>query len=126
MIISLWILLEHLSPQIRNMLRKINKQTLALQSIRHLNKIQKLIWFEMASQETGLDVSRICCNNKPVNLTVYHVGDSKSSVLLCASHVKEKYFLKDIFEVKSLDEKLVNSYTIWSNFLFLSILKIVM
>jgi len=105
-------LLEHLSPEIRNMLRRIKKQTLALQSIRHLNKIQKLIWFEMASQTTGIDVSRICCNNKPLNLTVYNVGDSRSSVLLCASHVKEKYFLKDIFEVKLLDEKLVNSYTI--------------
>ena len=35
----------HLSPEIRNMLRKIKKQTLALQFIRHLNKIQILIWF---------------------------------------------------------------------------------
>ena len=102
----------HLSPEIRNMLRKIKKQTLALQSIRHLNKIQKLIWFEMAKQVTGIDVSRICCHNKPVNLTIYNVGDSKSSVLLCANHVKQKYFLKDIFEVKLLDEQLVNSYTI--------------
>ena len=94
------------------MLRQIKRQTLALQSIRHLNKIQKLIWFEMELQVTGIDVSRICCNNKPLNLTVYTVGASKSSVLLCASHVKEKYFLKDIFEVKILDEKLVNSHTL--------------
>jgi hypothetical protein len=33
-------------------------------------------------------------------------------VLLCANHVKQKYFLKDIFEVKLLDEKLVNSHTL--------------
>ncbi|MDB2446248.1 hypothetical protein N9W45_04000 [Nitrosopumilus sp.] len=105
-------MLEHLSPEIRKMLRQIKKQTLALQSIRHLNKIQKLIWFEMATQVTGFDVNRICCNNKPINLTVYNVGDSKSSVLLCATHVKQKYFLKDIFEVKLLDEKLVNSHTL--------------
>lgn len=104
-------LLEHLSPEIRKILRQIKKQTLTLQSIRHLNKIQKLIWFEMAIQETGIAVSRICCNEKPINLTVYHVGDSKSSVLLCNKHVKQKYFLKDIFEIKTLDEKLVNSYT---------------
>jgi hypothetical protein len=105
-------LLEHLSPEIRKMLRQIKRQTLALQSIRHLNKIQKLIWFEMAKQVTGIEVSRICCNNKPINLTVYNVGDSKSSVLLCTSHSKQKYFLKDIFEVKLLDEKLVNSHTL--------------
>jgi hypothetical protein len=104
-------LLENLSPEIRKILRQIKKQTLTLQSIRHLNKIQKLIWFEMAIQETGITVSRICCNEKPINLTVYHVGDSKSSVLLCNKHVKQKYFLKDIFEIKTLDEKLVNSYT---------------
>ena len=110
--ILFWMLLEYLSPQIRKMLRKIKKQTLALQSIRHLNKIQKLIWFEMATQATGIDVSRICCNNKPINLTVYDVGDSKSSVLLCTSHATQKYFLKDIFEVKVLDEKLVNSHTL--------------
>jgi hypothetical protein len=105
-------LLEHLSPEIRKILRQIKKQTLALQSIRHINKIQKLIWFEMAKQVTGVDVSRICCNNKPINLTVYNVGDSKSSVLLCANHVNQKYFLKDIFEIKLLDEKLVNSHTL--------------
>ena len=105
-------MLEHLSPEIRKTLRQIKKQTLALQSIRHLNKIQKLIWFEMAMEITGLDVNRICCNNKPINLTVYYVGDSKSSVLLCANHAKQKYFLKDIFEVNLLDEKLVNSHTL--------------
>ena len=105
-------MLERPSPEIRKILRQIKKQTLALQSIRHLNKIQKLIWFEMATRETGIDVSRICCGNKPVNLTVYDVGDSKSSVLLCTSHSKQKYFLKDIFEVKLLDEKLVNSHTL--------------
>jgi hypothetical protein len=66
----------------------------------------------MATQATGIDVSRICCGNKPVNLTVYDVGDSKSSVLLCTSHSTQKYFLKDIFEVKILDEKLVNSHTL--------------
>jgi len=55
------------------MLRKIKKQTLALQSIRHLNKIQKLIWFEMAKQLTGIDVSRICCHKKPINLTIYNM-----------------------------------------------------
>ena len=66
----------------------------------------------MATQVTGFDVNRICCNNKPINLTVYNVGDSKSSVLLCTSHSKQKYFLKDIFEVKMLDEKLVNSQTL--------------
>ena len=94
------------------MLRQIKKQTLALQSIHHLNKIQKLIWFEMATNATGIEVNRICCNNKPINLTLYNIGDSKSSVLLCASHSKQKYFLKDISEVKLLDEKLVNSYTL--------------
>ena len=41
MIILFWILLEHISPEIRKILRQIKKQTLALQSIRHLNKIQK-------------------------------------------------------------------------------------
>ena len=112
MIILFWILLEHLSPEIRKTLRQIKRQTLALQSIRHLNKIQKLIWFEMATQTTGIDVSRICCNNKPINLTVYDIGDSKSSVLLCTNHATQKYFLKDIFEVKMLDEKLVNAYTL--------------
>ena len=105
-------MLEHISPEIRKILRQIKKQTLALQSIRHLNKIQKLIWFEMATNATGIEVNRICCNNKPINLTLYNVGDSKSSVLLCASHSKQKYFLKDISEVKLLDEKLVNSYTL--------------
>ena len=105
-------MLEHISPEIRKILRQIKKQTLALQSIRHLNKIQKLIWFEMASNATGIEVNRICCNNKPINLTLYNIGDSKSSVLLCASHSKQKYFLKDISEVKLLDEKLVNSYTL--------------
>jgi hypothetical protein len=105
-------LLEHISPEIRKILRQIKKQTLALQSIRHLNKIQKLIWFEMATNATGIEVNRICCNNKPINLTLYNIGDSKSSVLLCASHSKQKYFLKDISEVKLLDEKLVNSYTL--------------
>lgn len=110
--ILFWMLFEYLSPEIRKSLRQIKKQTLALQSIRHLNKIQKLIWFEMATQATGIDVSRICCNNKPINLTVYDVGDSKSSVLLCTSHARQKYFLKDIFEVKILDENLVHSYTL--------------
>ena len=105
-------MLDHLSPEIRKILRQIKKQTLALQSIRHLNKIQKLIWFEMATNATGIEVNRICCNNKPINLTLYNIGDSKSSVLLCASHSKQKYFLKDISEVKLLDEKLVNSYTL--------------
>ena len=104
--------MEHISPEIRKILRQIKKQTLALQSIRHLNKIQKLIWFEMATNATGIEVNRICCNNKPINLTLYNIGDSKSSVLLCASHSKQKYFLKDISEVKLLDEKLVNSYTL--------------
>jgi hypothetical protein len=104
-------LLEPLSPEIRKILRQIKKQTLTLQSIRHLNKIQKLIWFEMAKQVTGIEVSRICCNEKPVNLTIYNVGNSKSSVLLCTNHIKQKYFLKDIFQVRLLDEKLVNSYT---------------
>jgi hypothetical protein len=105
-------LLEHLSPEIRKILRQIKKQTLTLQSIRHLNKIQKLIWFEMVRQEIGIEVNQICCNDKPINLTVYHVGNSKSSVLLCNNHAKQKYFLKDIFEIKTLDEKLVNSYTL--------------
>ena len=105
-------MLEPLSPEIRKILRQIKKQTLALQSIRHLNKIQKLIWFEMATQVTGIEVSHICCNNKPINLTVYNVGDSTSSVLLCTKHTKQKYFLKDIFEIKILDEKLVNTYTL--------------
>ena len=93
-------------------MRQIKKQTLALQSIHHLNKIQKLIWFEMATQVTGIEVSHICCNNKPINLTVYNVGDSTSSVLLCTKHTKQKYFLKDIFEIKILDEKLVDSHTL--------------
>jgi len=35
-------LLDYLSPEIKKSLRQIKKQTLALQSIRHLNKIQKL------------------------------------------------------------------------------------
>jgi len=104
-------LLENLSPELRKTLRQIKKQTLALQSIRNLNKIQKLIWLEMASQQTGINVDKVCCINKPINLTVFHVGDSKSSVLLCNYHSKQKYFLKDIFEVKSLDENLVDSHT---------------
>jgi hypothetical protein len=32
--------------------------------------------------------------------------------LLCSKHAKQKYFLKDIFEIKILDEKLVNSHTL--------------
>ena len=105
-------MLEYLSPEIRKILRQIKKQTLALQSIRHLNKIQKLIWFEMATKATGINVEHICCNNKPINVTVYNVGNSTSSVLLCATHAQQKYFLKNIFEIKLLDEKLVNSYTL--------------
>ena len=66
----------------------------------------------MASQATGIPVNRICCNNNPVNLFVYDIGDSRTCVLLCSNHVNQKYFLKDIFEVRLLDEKLVNSYTI--------------
>jgi len=31
--------------------------------------------------------------------------------LLCNYHSKQKYFLKDIFEIKPLDENLVNSHT---------------
>ena len=104
-------LLENLSPELRKTLRQIKKQTLALQSIRNLNKIQKLVWLEMATRHTGIKVDRICCINKPVNLTTYHVGDSKSSVLLCSYHSKQKYFLKDIFEVKPLDQNLVDSHT---------------
>ncbi|MEO2201055.1 MAG: hypothetical protein ABGW48_07855 [Nitrosopumilus sp.] len=104
-------MLENLSPELRKTLRQIKKQTLALQSIRNLNKIQKSVWLEMATRETGIKVDRICCINKPVNLTIFHVGDSKSSVLLCNYHSKQKYFLKDIFEIKPLDENLVNSHT---------------
>jgi hypothetical protein len=66
----------------------------------------------MTSQATGIPVNRICCNNNPVNLLVYDIGDSRTCVLLCSNHVKQKYFLKDIFEVRLLDEKLVNFYTI--------------
>ena len=66
----------------------------------------------MAPQATGILVNCICCNNDPVNLFVYDIGDSRTCVLLCSNHVKQKYFLKDIFEVRLLDEKLVNSYTI--------------
>ena len=57
--------------------------------MRHLNKIQKLIWFKMA---TEIDVSCICYGNKFFDLTVCDIGNSKSSVLLCTSHVKQKYF----------------------------------
>jgi len=104
-------LLENLSPQLRKTLRQIKKQTLTLQSIHNLNKIQKLVWLEMATQETGIKVDRICCIRKPINLTMFHVGDSKSSVLLCKYHSKQKYFLKEIFEIHLLEEKLVNSHT---------------
>ena len=104
-------LLENLSPELRKTLRQIKRQTLALQSIRNLNKIQKLVWLEMASHQTGIKVDRICCINKPINVTVFHVGDSKSSVLLCNYHSKQKYFLKDIFEVKPLNGNLVDSHT---------------
>ena len=55
--------------------------------MRHLNKIQKLIWFEMA-----IDVSCICYSNKFFNLTVYDIRNSKSFVLLCTSHATQKYF----------------------------------
>jgi len=57
------------------MLRQIKKQTLSLQSILHLNKIQKIIKFGITSQVTDIDVNRICCNNNPLNLTVYNVRD---------------------------------------------------
>ena len=77
----------------------------------------------MASQRTVIDVSRICCNHKLLKLTRYNIGDSKSSVLICTSHVIEQCFLKNIFEVKLLDKKISKfSYYL---FLFLSILQIV-
>ena len=66
----------------------------------------------MATQTTEIDVSRICCSNKFLNLTVYDVRYSKSSVLLCTSHTTQKYFLKDIFEVKILDKNLVTSFAL--------------
>tara|TARA_B110000438_G_scaffold142819_1_gene137706 strand:- start:119 stop:319 length:201 start_codon:yes stop_codon:yes gene_type:complete len=66
----------------------------------------------MVSQATRINVNRKCCNNKPINLTVYDIGDSRTSELFCASHMNQKYFLKDIFEVRLLDKKLVNSHTI--------------
>ena len=62
----------------------------------------------MASKIPGIDVSRICCNHKPLKLTRYDVGDSKCSVLICTSHVIEQCFLENILEVKLLDKKLVN------------------
>ena len=57
--------------------------------MRHLNKIQKLIWFKMA---TEIDVGCICYSNKFFNLTVYDIRNSKSFVLLCTSHATQKYF----------------------------------
>jgi len=57
--------------------------------MRHLNKIQKLLWFKMA---TEIDVSCICYSNKFFNLTVYDIRNSKSFVLLCTSHATQKYF----------------------------------
>ena len=60
--------------------------------MRHLNKIQKLIWFEMATQATEIGVSCICYGNKFFNLTVYDIRNSKSFVLLCTSHTTQKYF----------------------------------
>ena len=53
----------------------------------------------MASQTSGIDVNRICCNHKPLKLTRYNIGDSKSSVLICTSHVIQQCFLKNIFEL---------------------------
>ena len=70
----------------------------------------------MASKTSGIDVSRICCNHKPLKLTRYNIGDSKSSVLICTSHVIEQCFLKNIFEVKLLDKKLVNSLSTYFYF----------
>ena len=46
----------------------------------------------MTKQATEIDVSCICYGNKFFNLTVCDIGNSKSSVLLCTSHVKQKYF----------------------------------
>ena len=57
--------------------------------MRHLNKIQKLIWFEMA---TKIDVSCMCYGTKFFNLTVCGIGNSKSSVLLYTNHATKKYF----------------------------------
>ena len=85
---------------------QIKKQTLALQSVRYLNKIQKLIWFEMELQISGIDVSLKYCNNKSLKLTWHNIGDSKFFVLLCTGHALEQYFLKDIFKVKLLDQKI--------------------
>ena len=39
-----------------------------------------------------IDVSSMRCNNKLLNLTVYDIGDSKSSILFCTDHIVEKYF----------------------------------
>ncbi len=66
----------------------------------------------MATQATEIDVSCICCSNKFFNLTVYYIRNSKPFVLLCTSHATQKYFLKDIFEVKILDERLVDAHTL--------------
>jgi len=43
----------------------------------------------MASKISGIDVSRICCNHKPLKLARYNIGDSQFSVLICTSHVIE-------------------------------------
>ena len=79
-------MLEYLSLKVRKSLRPIKKQILVLQSIRQLNKIQKLILFEMTTQATKINISRICCGNKVINLTMHDIGDLKSSMLFCTSH----------------------------------------
>ena len=70
----------------------------------------------MASQTSGIDVNRICCYHKPLKLTRYNIGNSKSSVLICTSHVIQQCFLKNIFEIKLLDKKLVNSLSTYFYF----------
>ena len=46
----------------------------------------------MAFYTIGIRVNRICCNNKLVNLSVYDIGDSRTSVSLCANHVTKNIF----------------------------------
>jgi len=66
----------------------------------------------MESQTTKIVVSRICCTNKFLKLTRYNIGDSKFFLLFCTGHVMEQSFLKDIFEVRLLDKKLINCHTL--------------
>ena len=78
--------------------------------MRHLNKIQKLIWFEMETQATEIDVSCIFYSNKFFNL-LYMILEILNLLYYFVLFMQHKNIFKRYFEVKIMDKKLVHSHT---------------